>query len=556
IPDLIDHLETEDAEEIAAVREALLGFPAAEVVPAAVEALEKGPPLSRAALIEVLAEKKARDAADNVLALSESDEPPVRRAALAALADVCGPKHLPQLIKRLLDATDPGEVRLLQDAVAGAANQIPEAEERARRLLDTMASLQGEKKILLLRPLPRIGGSQALETVVRETQSEVPRVRAVAVSVLSQWPDFEAAGHLLSIFRSAEEAKLFYPAVLGYVRLVAESGLDEQEKLARYRELLDTREESEARRPVFSGIARLATEAAFRLAVSYLDEPDLRSAAAEAAGRILINNEDIRDRLPRSEFRDIVHKSAGAVADETLRQRLDALLRDILLEEGFVPLFNGRNLEGWKGLVADPVRRARMSPEELAEAQAVADRRMRDHWKVVDGVLVFDGKGDNLCTVQDFGDFELLLDWKIEPGGDSGVYLRGAPQVQIWDPAQWPEGSGGLYNNTTGPSSPLQRADHPVGTWNTFRIKMIGDRVTVHLNGILVVDNVVMENYWERDKPIYPVGPIELQAHNTPLYFRNIYIREIPRENEKANPARSVCLSQDRSDSRRPEEGE
>jgi len=52
--------------------------------------------------------------------------------------------------------------------------------------------------------------------------------------------------------------------------------------------------------------------------------------------------------------------------------------------------------------------------------------------------------------------------------------------------------------------------------------------VTVHLNGIGVVDEVVMESYWERDKAIYPTGPIELQAHNTPLYFRNIYIREIP----------------------------
>ena len=58
---------------------------------------------------------------------------------------------------------------------------------------------------------------------------------------------------------------------------------------------------------------------------------------------------------------------------------------------------------------------------------------------------------------------------------------------------------------------------------------MVGERVTVYLNGVLVVDNVVMENYWERDKPIYAFGQIELQAHGDPLYFRNIYIREISR---------------------------
>jgi hypothetical protein len=197
--------------------------------------------------------------------------------------------------------------------------------------------------------------------------------------------------------------------------------------------------------------------------------------------------------------------------------------------EGFVALFNGKDLTGWKGLVGSPKTRATMSPDELAKTQAKADESMRAHWKVVDGVLVFDGKGSHLCTMKDYGDCELLVDWKIEKGGDSGIYLRGSPQVQIWDPAQHPEGSGGLYNNQKGPAKPLKCADKPTGEWNTFRIKMVGDRVTVHLNGVLVVDNVALENYWERDKPIYSTGQIELQSHGSNLYFRNIYIREIPR---------------------------
>ncbi|MCX8037619.1 MAG: DUF1080 domain-containing protein [Candidatus Sumerlaeia bacterium] len=195
---------------------------------------------------------------------------------------------------------------------------------------------------------------------------------------------------------------------------------------------------------------------------------------------------------------------------------------------GFVALFNGKDLSGWKGLVANPPKRAQMSPDELAKAQAKADEEMRAHWTVEDGVLVFDGKGKALCTAKDYADFELLVDWKILKGGDSGIYLRGTPQVQIWDRPDI--GSGGLYNNKIHPSKPLKVADKPVGEWNTFRIKMIGDRVTVHLNGELVVDNVVMENYWERDKPIYPSGQIELQNHGNKLFFRNIFIREIKQE--------------------------
>ena len=79
-------------------------------------------------------------------------------------------------------------------------------------------------------------------------------------------------------------------------------------------------------------------------------------------------------------------------------------------------------------------------------------------------------------------------------------------------------------------------ADKPIGQWNTFYIKMVGDRVTVKLNGELVVDNVVLENYWERDKPIYPTGQIELQNHGSTLWFKNIYLREIRREVTKHPP--------------------
>ncbi|MBP1655049.1 MAG: hypothetical protein H6Q28_1605, partial [Bacteroidetes bacterium] len=196
---------------------------------------------------------------------------------------------------------------------------------------------------------------------------------------------------------------------------------------------------------------------------------------------------------------------------------------------GFRALFNGKNLEGWKGLVGDPIARAAMSAAQLEMAQAKADSSMRAHWSVADGVLLFDGNGESLCTAEDFEDFELLVDWKIERFGDSGIYLRGSPQVQIWDPAQWPEGSGGLYNNQKNPSRPMRCVDRPIGEWNTFRITMIGERVTVALNGVVVVDSVVLENYWDRSIPIFPSGQIELQSHSSPLAFRNVYIREIPR---------------------------
>ena len=183
-------------------------------------------------------------------------------------------------------------------------------------------------------------------------------------------------------------------------------------------------------------------------------------------------------------------------------------------------------------LVGKPHERAAMSAVDLEAAQKEADRRMREHWSVEDGVLVFDGQGDSLCTAKDYGDFELYCDWKIQDGGDSGIYIRGLPQIQIWDSEKVKVGSGGLYNNKRYPSKPLVMADKPVGEWNTFYVSMIGSQVTVKLNGKLVVDNVVLENLWEPDKPVYPAGQIELQNHSNPLWFRNIFVREMVRANE------------------------
>ena len=208
--------------------------------------------------------------------------------------------------------------------------------------------------------------------------------------------------------------------------------------------------------------------------------------------------------------------------------------------KGFSPLFNGKDLSGWKGLLKggydNPIKRAALSTEEYKKRQADADDLMRKHWHVVDGVLYFDGGGFSLATDRDYGDFEMLVDWKVmHDRGDSGIYLRGTPQVQIWDPKQHKIGSGGLYNNQKNPRNPLKTADKPIGQWNTFKIKMIGEKVTVHLNGELVVDNVTLENYWDRKQPIFPYEQIELQCHGNPICFKNIFIREIPRTNEFKN---------------------
>ena len=191
---------------------------------------------------------------------------------------------------------------------------------------------------------------------------------------------------------------------------------------------------------------------------------------------------------------------------------------------GFTALFNGKDLTNWQGLVEFP-QRAKLGPEKLADAQKKANEKIMPHWTVVEGgVLRYDGKANSLQTAKDYKNFEFWVDWKILPKGDSGIYLRGNPQVQIWDN---PIGSGGLFNNQKNPSKPLKVADKPIGEWNRFRIVMKGDIVSIWLNGELVVDKTPLENYWERGKPLPESGPIELQHHGNPLEFKNIFIKEL-----------------------------
>jgi 3-keto-disaccharide hydrolase len=218
-----------------------------------------------------------------------------------------------------------------------------------------------------------------------------------------------------------------------------------------------------------------------------------------------------------------------------------------LAKDGFTAIFNGNDLTGWQALIdigtlkfgagLNPADLLTLSPAERAARQKESNETYLKHWSVVDGILVFDGVqadkltphvekgGQNLQSVKEYGDVDLYVDWCIEAGADSGVYLKNAPQIQIWTS---PLGSGGLFNNKAGARSPLVVADNRADRWNTFHIiQRGGDMTTVWLNGQLVVDNVKMENYWDYSKPLPAKGNIELQYHGHKLYWKNIYVKEL-----------------------------
>lgn len=219
----------------------------------------------------------------------------------------------------------------------------------------------------------------------------------------------------------------------------------------------------------------------------------------------------------------------------------------IKVPDGFHALFDGKDLNGWRGGSTFDHRKFLSFTEEERQKQMTewtAD--MLEHWSIEGDELVNDGKGRYATTIKDYGDFELLIDYKTVPKADSGIYLRGVPQVQIWDTNEKDEksvrlgkplGSGGLWNNNPGSlgKDPMVKADKAFGEWNSFRILMLGSRVSVWFNGQHIVDHATMHNYYDRRnkehkdnlRPVPAKGPIQLQTHGGEIRWRNIFLREI-----------------------------
>jgi len=292
---------------------------------------------------------------------------------------------------------------------------------------------------------------------------------------------------------------------------------------------------------IISAAARIPSFTTLMMVGRSLNDASVNEAAALVVARMALSDKSIRGKTVREVLEQALPLIKGADS-AILVPLLKSHIALMPYDNGFVSLFNGKDLAGWKALVGNPIARSKMTAAELEEKQKTTNEKTKGDWIAKDGLLIFTGHGDNLATEKQYGDFEMFVDWKITEKGDAGIYLRGTPQVQIWDTSRREVGaqvgSGGLYNNQKNNSKPLVVADNKIGQWNTFHIIMKGDKVTVYLNGVLVTDNTVLENYWDRKLPIFSKEQIELQAHGTYVAYRNIYIKEI-------TPATTSSLSEE-----------
>ncbi|HEX7584977.1 MAG TPA: family 16 glycoside hydrolase [Prolixibacteraceae bacterium] len=500
-------------------------------------------------LINVLGARRATETYSQMISFCKSENSAIRLAASAALVHVSGPENAPEIIAMLKENVVSEIADNLQKALIAiySGSNNPDANLIIREIQSDKSKTNNTNEVVQTYPkgngglteklipvLSTLDDPKAMKTVVDLLKNGNPAEREAAFVALSNWKDVSAAPDLYTVFTDPEMKSYRMNALKAYLRITQDSNLPDDQKLLMIEKLMPASTTSEEKTRVIEAAGNVKTFLSLVFVSAYLDDQELGATAASTAKYLALSSSGKKNGLTGEFVSGVLTKVMGKMTGPDsqydvidVREYLEKMPK----EKGFVSIFNGKDLSGWHGLVKNPVVRAKMSKEELAKAQAEADVKMLNNWSVKDGCIVFNGEGDNLCTQKMYGDFEMLVDWKISKNGDSGIYLRGSPQVQIWDTSRVDVGaqvgSGGLYNNQKNQSKPLVLADNAIGDWNTFRIKMVGERVTVYLNGILVVDNVLMENYWDRSIPIFAKDAIELQAHGTNLAFRNVFVKEL-----------------------------
>lgn len=534
LPALLGLLKTGSAEDITTAKSSLLTIKSNELVNELSGDLADASPAGKAAILEVLGERGAITKAKEVIAFANDADPNVSAAARKALKQMVTPVNLPQILPALNAASSAKDITDWQHIATASLSRIGDLSKREIPLLAQMKNLPADQQLKYFNVLSGVGGSgkEGLKKVAAAFASGDEATKKAAIEALASWKDGVATTETYEILKQASKTSLGANAFSAFIKQINASKATGDLKLIMARNAMEYAQTPEQKQQVLAVVERSKTYLGLLYAGSFLDDASLKRQAASAVMNIALADKTIYGANVRALLEKSINSLGGSESEyqkEAIRKHLAAMPKG----EGFVPLFNGKDLTGWKGLVADPVKRAKMDAKTLAKEQAKADEEMRQGWSVKDGLLVFNGHGNNLCTDKKYGDFEMYVDWKITKDGDAGIYLRGTPQVQIWDTSRVDVGaqvgSGGLYNNEKNPSKPTKLADNAIGDWNTFRILMVGDQVTVYLNGELVVNGVPLENFWDRKLPIFAEEQIELQAHGTYVAYRDVLIREIAR---------------------------
>ena len=541
VPALIDYMMkfNSDSDQEAA-KSALMTVADSDKMPLLIPVLKEGTPAARKSAIELLAWNKDNKYFSEVLPFASSTDEQIKSAAIKALASLAGSADQEKLIALLAVTDNQGYIADIQTSLAVAAGKISDPEKRSSAILKAMeGKIQKEK---LIPVLAKTGGQKALAIVLKEFENGNSAMRDICFKALTSWRDYSASSALYEICASGN--KTFEgPAFEGYIRQIKSADLPDEQKLLLYRKIMPFALSSERKNEVLTEIGKLKTYQALYFVANYLDDPATSAAAAKAAMLIALPSVSSKAGMYGNLVKEILVKATGKIKGqeseydkEMINKYLagmpaDEEFRDISEKEynltpeekteGFVALFNGRNLDNWVG----------NKESYIAEDAMIV-------------VKPSDGSGGNLYTEKEYADFIFRFEFLLTPAANNGLGIR-APltgdaayvgmELQILDdtapvyanlqPYQY---HGSVYGVIPAKRGFLK----PVGEWNYEEVKVQGTQITITLNGTVIVDGDIAgpRDNGTLDKNDHPglknkTGHIGFLGHGSELKFRNIRIK-------------------------------
>ena len=547
---LIDILTTTESKEVATtIGYEMLQSEFTEFTNQHLQAIIGGNNNSKRAVLTFLANRRVSEMMPFVIEHTTSSDNEVKKAAYKALARTATSDDT----QYLFDILNEAEEVYVEDIQNAIIEQLKKQEPKDA-LAIIKSNIHNSNKIrtyalycavptkTTLSALTSALASSLAENTTDTLKSNNAATKVAIIKTLCKWNNKDAIKALYKVYNDTLLVALRDEVLASSLRLIDESEMSDTWKFIMLRQFMDKATDAtdvSDQNKIIQSIGKCNSLNSIIYTAPYMDNKKTSNSAMQAVASIALKDKEYR--FYGTNVKNILNHYISLLTGEGSEAlgNTSKYLQEILAymktapegEPGYISIFNGKDLSGWKGLVKNPIARSKMGNNNLIAAQKAADIKMHKGWKAIDGNLLFTGKGSNICTVEKYDDFEMYVDWKIGKHGNAGVCLRGVPQVQAWDTCRVEigaqVGSGGIYHNKKNPSTPLVIADNATGEWNTFFIKMVGDRVTVFLNGQKVVDNVIMENYWDRESPIYVKEQIELKAHGKLVEYRDIYVKKL-----------------------------
>jgi HEAT repeat protein len=276
----------------------------------------------RRAAIETLGQRRVAAATPLLLtAAAEADES-IRLAALRALGDTAGPQDVAALVALLVGAKTPGEIGTAEGALRAACGRLPDRDPAAQALAAGLPQAGAEQKAVILRVLGQVSGAKALEAVRAAIKEANEGVRDTAVRVLSEWPDAAAIPDLAVLAKASESRKYQILALRGYIRLIGQSDLPADKKLAMCKEAMGLAQRDEEKKLALGVLGGVPSPEALAMVAAFLDSPSMKDEAAAAAVAV---GDKIAGSQPK-QVAEAMKKVLRVTANKDLQKRAEEVL--------------------------------------------------------------------------------------------------------------------------------------------------------------------------------------------------------------------------------------